>query len=66
MVGGLGDLDSLSSSQLASALPAPATRTLVGATLGIGAGLAMVGLCWSQPSTNGSRYHGAAAERGTP
>jgi hypothetical protein len=64
MVGGLGDLDSLSSSQLASALPTPVTRALVAATLGLGAALAIVGLRWSQPSTGGSGRRGPAAERG--
>jgi len=66
MVGGLGDLDSLSCSQLAVALPAPVTRALVAATLGLGAGLAVVGLRWLQPSTGARRGRGSAVKRGAP
>lgn len=66
MVGGLGDMGSLSRSQLAVALPAPLTRALIAATLGLGAGLAIVGLRWSQPSTGRFRRRGSAAEQGAP
>ena len=66
MVGGLGDLDSLSSSQLASSLPPWVTRALVAATLGLGGGLAVVGLHWSQPPAARSRRRGPAAQRGAP
>jgi hypothetical protein len=64
MVGELGDLDSLSRSQLAVALPTPLTRALAVATLGLGAGLAVVGLRWSQRSPGNHRGRGPATKRG--
>ncbi len=48
-IGGIGDLGSLSRSQLAVALPAPAARALVATTLGLGIGLALVGLRQARP-----------------
>ena len=64
LVGGRADLESLSRSQLASSLSAPVTRALVAATLGLGAGLAIVGLRGSQPSTGARRGRGPAVKRG--
>jgi hypothetical protein len=44
VIGGLGDLSSLSSSQLVGALPAPAIRAAVATKIGLGLGLVLAGL----------------------
>jgi hypothetical protein len=48
---------------LAMALPVQVTQALVAATLGVGAGPAVVGLRWLQPSTGRRQHRGPAAER---
>jgi hypothetical protein len=44
VIGGLGDLPALTSSQLVSGLPEAATRAAVAAKIGLGLGLALAGL----------------------
>jgi len=63
-VGGIGDLQSLSRSQLAVALPDTVTRALVAATLGLGVGLAVSAVRQTQRPRR--RPPAAAAEGADP
>jgi len=64
LVGGLSDLDSLSASQLAVALPSPLTRSVVAGTLGLAGGLMLLTLRPPSPATH-QGVSDPSTERGT-